>query len=294
MNNIFKFSPVASSKFSEELLEATTINYCPPLDRNTRTELTGLSREEIEKFLPSVIGVNSTNSDFLQKVEEYYREFSEGIPYKGKNLDASLDSNGMPVKPIEYLLYRIVEKDKTVAKDEDISSADGQFFTYKLESISNLKQKQEDTFNVIKESTIAYTKLVSSEDTEPKLRQLKSIVLLNRQLLELGIDEVNDASRITTEIHLKTVQEKNPQAIIDALEDKDLAYKAYIELFLDYGLVSLEGDEIHFEGSKLSSNKKALIGVLRSNNTVYATLIGRLRKQLGVNNLIKPETVEGT
>jgi len=293
MKQLYKISPVQSSAFAEELLEASTFNYCPPLDRNTRTELTGLTREEMDKFLPSVINVSPNSPDFLAKVEEYYREFSEEIPFKGKELDVTLDSNGLPLKPTDFLLYRIVLKDKVVAKGEDVKSADGKFFFYKLESLSDLQKQQEDAYSVEKDAIVAFTKLSQFEDTPEKNRVLKSIVLLHRQLLGLAIDEVNDSSRVTTEIHLKKILEKNPKAIVDAYADKDITIKAQIELFLDFGLLNMEGDEIFYEGSKLSNNKNSLIGVLRSNNTVFASLLAKLRKESHlVNTLIKEQVEE--
>lgn len=290
MKKLYKISPVQSSAFADELLEASTFNYCPPLDRNTRTELTGLSREEMDKFLPSVINVSPNSPDFLAKVEEYYREFSEEIPFKGKELDVTLNSDGLPLKPTDYLLYRIVMQDKVVAKGVDVASADGKFFYYKLESLSDLQKQQEDVYSVQKEGRTAMTKLSNFEDTPEKNRVLKSIVLLHRQTLGLGIDEVNNASRVTTEIHLSKILDKNPKAISDAYADKDITIKAQIELFLDFGLLNMEGDEIFYEGSKLSNNKSTLIGVLRANNTIFASLLAKLRKESHlVNTLIKEQ-----
>lgn len=292
MSELYKISPVHSSSFPQELLDASTFNYCPPLDSNTRTELTGLEREEIDKILPSVINVSANSPDFLVRVEEFYREFSEAIPFKGKELDATLKEDGTPVKPTDYLFYKILLKDKVVAKGEDVKSADGKFFYYKLESISNLLKEQADIYSIEKEALSAFTKLVNFEDTPEKNRVLKSIVLVNRQLLELGIDDVNNCNRITTEIHLKKILDKLPSAIKAAYDDKDITIKAQIELFLDFNLVSMEGDEIHYEGSKLANNKTSLIGVLRSNNTVFASLLAKLRAESKslVNNLIKEQT----
>lgn len=293
MRQLYKISPVQSSAFADELLEASTFNYCPPLDRNTRTELTGLSREEMDKFLPNVINVSPNSPDFLAKVEDYYREFSEEIPFRGKELDITLDDKtGLPIKPTDYLLYRIVMLDKVVAKGEDVKSADGKFFYYKLESLTELQEQQESAYSVEKDAVVAFTKLTQTEDTPQQTRILKSIVLLYRQSLNLGIDEVNGASRITTEIHLKKILEKNPKAIVDAYADKDITIKAQIELFLDFGLVNMEGDEIFYEGSKLSNNKTSLIGVLRSNNTVFASLLAKLRKESHLVNTLIKEQVE--
>ena len=112
--------------------------------------LKGISIEEEEKFLPSIVGVPPTHPEFANKVNTWYNNLSKPVTKEGLRLNISTSENsGMPEVPIDYLVYRRALVDKRVANSKQQLLSD-QFFTFfindeeeeKDKKIKSLKEKE--------------------------------------------------------------------------------------------------------------------------------------------------------
>lgn len=288
----FKISPVFVHKFAKEYLDMTELTYNPPLSSKTRTIDVGLTIAETQKLFPQLLGVAASNEKFFEKVREFLVDLEWKIPAEGSNIKINVDADGMPDDIHAYLLYKSCTIDASVAKTpEEHKFADGKVYRYKLEDLKVIEKKEEEDYNKIKTAVVFYATLTNSAPTdETKLPLIKQILTLNKEALVLGVDEIADMSKIKAEIELKKLLDKFPNKLIEAKANKDtLAILAQIELFYYNNLISLEGDAVYCDGIKVASNRAALVGVLKSDSTLYSTLMSRLRAASSKVDKILPE-----
>jgi hypothetical protein len=284
------FSPIFTGGFPKEIKEETSIRYDSYLSIEKKDTETGLSNQEIDEWMPFIVGCSLNSPDFRDRVDKYFKEFSLRVPFSGIELNAALDDKGFPVNFDEFIAYRIASLDKTVAKGEEADSAelDTSFYNYTLKTIDSVKQQELKTFETKSKAIKCYTSLISKPEADTRV--LKGILVVNRELLDLGIDTINEASRSDVEHLLYKLLESNSQAIIDA-EAKYSEYniKSMIELALYFDIVNLEGEEVYKSGKKLASNVSSLYQVLSENSTERIDIGKKLLALNKVGSLL-PET----
>ena len=81
---------------------------------STGSLLTGLSLDEQKRILPSVIGMSPTDMGWANKVRKFYAELTIEVPQNGVELNITLDEDGNPVAPMEYVKFRFAANINTL------------------------------------------------------------------------------------------------------------------------------------------------------------------------------------
>ena len=79
---------------------------------------TGLTFGEQKKYLPGVIGIDSSDVNFQKEVRKYFQDMSLTIENTGTKLEVGTDENGDPNNLLDYIRYKFALAHPYVAKDE--------------------------------------------------------------------------------------------------------------------------------------------------------------------------------
>lgn len=275
--------PLVSGRYPKELLASTTRTYSSSLSSTTKQIETGLSLEEIDKIFPSIINDTPNSTNFREKVQDWFAKLRINIPFDdGYTLNIEVDENGIPFNPTDYCIYKILLKDNTVVINPESDVIDSSY-KYKVVDSEVIKNKEIAKFDVAKKGFTVLAKLCSLPESDTVL--LRHIVLINKEFLNLAVDEINSLDRIEVEMQLSNLNEKYPLRLIDAFKNKEtIKLKGYIELFIAYSLITMEGEDFYLEGKKVATSKEGLQTVISNDSAMLSNLISRLKVEINVKN----------
>jgi len=234
--------------------------------------LKGISIEEEEKFLPSIVGVPPTHPEFANKVNTWYNNLSKPVTKEGLRLNISTSENsGMPEVPIDYLVYRRALVDKRVANSKQQLLSD-QFYTFfindeeeeKDKKIKSLKEKetaQKEYFKVKEnEALVDWVLQVFAQREGEKTSKYSS---LSKEDKDLVLDKM-----VTT----------YPKAFVALATDKDLELKAEILSMVDYAVLTKSGNRFIHGTEPLGDSLDEAVAYFKSakNQTEYVKLKAKL------------------
>jgi hypothetical protein len=234
--------------------------------------LKGISIEEEEKFLPSIVGVPPTHPEFANKVNTWYNNLSKPVTKEGLRLNISTSENsGMPEVPIDYLVYRRALVDKRVANSKQQLLSD-QFYTFfindeeeeKDKKIKSLKEKetaQKEYFKVKEnEALVDWVLQVFAQREGEKTSKYSS---LSKEDKDLVLDKM-----VTT----------YPKAFVALATDKDLELKAEILSMVDYAVLTKSGNRFINGTEPLGDSLDEAVAYFKSakNQTEYVKLKAKL------------------
>lgn len=258
-------------------------------DKNTGSVLIGLNEEECEYILPMVIRNNKDNDglDWAGKVERWYAELSIEVPfsYSGKRLNIAtinreikdinhkLVIKDVPVKPLDYIIW------KQCIKDPDVATTD-----HELKFKENQKYYLEDS-NKEKEKTIKLTSEVNSLDKtylnlirDDKNGSLSKVDQINAVLRMLGKnpDQYDNEEKVAELSILRDDSKDSLKAGVPLKEvifytvvnDPDLALKAEIMIYVSNGFIQQEGSYYRDPNSdiQLGSNIQEAVNFFKDDN----------------------------
>jgi hypothetical protein len=280
--------PLVSGRYPKELLVSTTRTYSSALSSVTKQIETGLSLEEIDRIFPSIINDTPNSTTFREKVQDWYSKLRINVPFDdGYTLNLETDEEGIPLNPTDYCIYKILLKDNTVIINPESDIIDSSY-KYKVIDSEVIKNKEIAKFDIAKKGFTVLAKFCSLPETDTVL--LRHIVLINKELLNMAVDEINNLSRIEIEMQLSNLNEKHPLKLIDAFKNKEsLKLKGYIELFIAYSLITIEGEDYYLDGKKVAASKEGLQTVISNDSSMLSTLISKLKVEINVKNYFQEQ-----
>lgn len=276
-----KIFPYFLSTIPKQYKEETTVRYTPAMSIKTKTADVGLSIEERNKIYPHLVGVTSNDNNFLQLVKEFNSNLDFIIPDGGKEINVTLDENGIPDNILDYILYKSCSVDPFVAKtEEEYRYLDGKTYRYKLvDSEKELKAKQEVT-ELSNKAMVYYAKLVTGSKDELGVMKLKQILVITRNEFNpvLSIDEITSMDLADLFNKLKYLVDNKPEKVVKVETVTDAIQRlAFVEMLIAYGIISVEGDSYFYENLVIAKSKKNLSVVISNDAELYAKLQAKLR-----------------
>lgn len=194
----------------------------------------GLSMEEQKKLLPNILGIGPADPGWSNAVRRFYAELTIEVPQSGVELDISMDENGEPVAPLDYVKFRFAALHPHVAEEEDNQHIGSRYYFFdpaKDEQIRVAETRQRKD---------AYKALILVCEDEKKMDQV----------LQAYGKRIDKKSRDQKELMVEELMDENPNEFIRVCEDKDLEFIALINECLDIevlrksGNTYLYGDEV--------------------------------------------------
>jgi len=226
--------------------------------------LRGLSSEEEEALMPTLLGIDAKDPTFHDQIRRYWLDKRLKVPSEGIVLNITLrnkesDKIPDPVNLKDYIDYRWAIAHKYVAKEKEDMKSHQMFYIYNPEIE---KVKKNEGFAVKRKAYIVLDKMQKDVD---KMRMILSI------LEDVDVKSLDD---IDVENTLIQSIEKNPNNFIKVAEDKHLEMKAFVTKLISKGILSKIGNSIYFIDDKLGGDMNETILYLKdkANSSVLMKL----------------------
>jgi hypothetical protein len=194
----------------------------------------GLSLEEEKKLLPNILGMSSNDPNWSNSVRRFYAEMTIDIPQNGVELDISLNEEGDPFHPMDFVKFRFAALHPHVSESEDSNVTNTRYYFFdprkdeEQKVIETRKRKDADKALI----------LVCDDEKQMDL------------ILKAYGKSVQGLSKDQKELKLEDFVDEDPAEFIRVSEDKDLETIALVKECLDLdvlrksGNTYLYGDEI--------------------------------------------------
>ena len=242
--------------------------------------LKGISIEEEEKYLPTIVGVPATHIEFANKVNTWYNNLSKAVPKEGVKLNITVsEKTGMPESPIDFLIYKRALVDKLVAKNKTELLSDQMYRFYINDE------------NLEKENKLI--KLKQKEDAQREYFKVKDSQILTDAILSVFAQiEGNKTSKYTSlspeekTLVLDRMVTNKPEEFLKLALDKDLELKAEIYAMVDYQLLTRSGNKFINGTEPLGDNLDETVAYFKSakNQAEYVKIKANM-EQLGYKTI---------
>lgn len=269
--------------FPQEFKEDKICNLGSYLDKNGNT-FRPLTFEEENKYMEAVVSLKITDPGFRKACNEYYKNLTIKVGFRGVELEAGLDEFGNPLNLEDYIKYKFAESHPWMAKDRKECEAIEHYQFYFEDPEADRKVKG-DKLEFISKAYVEFSKLV--EDEEKMDWAMRSVL---GKFPELGsITDLIKLKPKDKKLKLAEVVEKDPAYFIQVIDDKDLVYKAEIASMIEAGVLAKEGNKYLNGSENLGSLDGTIAWIKDQNNSVeYAILKARL-DELGTPLFVKPK-----
>lgn len=234
--------------------------------------LKGISIEEEEKFLPSIVGVPPTHPEFANKVNTWYNNLSKPVTKEGLRLNVSTSEvTGMPEVPIDYLVYRRALADKRVADNKQQLLAD-QFFTF---YINDEEEEKDKKIKTLKEKETAQKEYFKVKENEALVDWVLQVFA---QREGEKTNKYSSLSKEDKDLVLDKMVTTYPKAFVALATDKDLELKAEILSMVDYAVLTKSGNRFINGTEPLGDSLDEAVAYFKSakNQTEYVKLKAKL------------------
>jgi hypothetical protein len=285
-------------KMPTEMYVGETKRYAPGFAFGFGSVLRGLDIDT-EKKVPAfaqMLGTNTTSPNWEQKIDEFWSSYLVQIPIAtityfpgtkepkvegSREIDASYEIRGdgfiYPVNIDDYLLYETMMKDnhddKIAISSSDYKYAEGyEFFCVTKE---DEKKRQNSILKDTMQLYLEITNLINEKDNTEKLQHV--VGLLSPDITALAAMRLTKEECMTIIFELK---ETKGDKLLKAINDPDLAMRAFLRQVTDAGLLTKTGDN-YFLDEKLLGNMKETIKSFRTpeGSSVMTSLKNRLKIQ---------------
>lgn len=230
-----------------------------------------LSRDEEQRLMPQLIGVQPTHQEWDKKLDEYWHNIGVIVPFAGLELEIGLtyeseNDPGTPINLSQYVIYRYCLVYSHVANDQASvgKSPKIRFYIWNKEEEVKSRQVTRQT------KDLAYKTRMDIEGDEKKVRAV--ITLFNL------VPSEEPTERFLTLCDLCDTQ---PARFIQIATDTNLLIKSFIERCITAGVLirPLNTTLVTYENITIGHNMDEAVSYLRdaSNSLTLQTLQTRLK-----------------
>jgi hypothetical protein len=252
------------TKIPDDIYQGSTRKVGATITRRGGKINTGLSNDEVKKYLPDIVQLAHTDNKFNKEVQDFYANLVINVPAE---LEIGLDEDGEPIELFDYIKYRFAQINPTVAasKKEADSSARTDVLYY-FQDPDGEKKKAKANLDLEKEAMKAYLKI--SDDVEKMT-----------QVLQAAGADTRHMSADDVDLALSGLVKTDPTKVLEITKDKNLEFKAFIQNCISADVLRKVGSSILDGDETLGSTLEEAVLYLRdkANSELLATLKARLK-----------------
>lgn len=232
-----------------------------------------LTREEEQKYMPQLINISTTHTEWDKILNTYWETLQVDVPYDGLSLNVgtiqkSESEEPEPINLFEWLLYKYCLRYAQCANSRDMMGASDRirFYLWKDTEERSLK-----TSMLVWEDKATLARLEIQQDIE----KVKSIIILAGHAVPLDMGERNSL--------LADVAKSDAQAFLKLVADKGLLEKAFVERLVRAQLMSrpLNSTLVVYDNAQVGRNLEEAALWLKQpeNSQVYLSLRQQLENK---------------
>ena len=229
--------------------------------------LKGLTAEEEEKYLPSLLPVGPKDPRWAEHVRNFWAEMRIRIGFTGTPLEIGTnEETGAPLNLMDWVRWKFALKHKLVAQDEKemMSSPIKQCYILdptKEVAVQNIKVQQ---------SMLADREFIKLSENPEALRSVLQVMSPAIRITRLKDDEVQNAL-----FELKT---KDPKKFVETVGDKDLLTRAEIYRMIAANVILKLNDTYSFRNDVIGNSETELLLWFKSPKSTV--LVNAMRQAL--------------
>jgi len=225
-----------------------------------------LTRAQVEKWMPSLVNMDTNEKGFREAVEKYFIEMSIPVPYAGKELEIGLDSQGEPINKEEYIMYLFALGKRTVAKNKSDFDKDA-LYDFWIDDPKDFQEAREKAYNATLEASLIMAEL----DKDPEKAALV-LAVLNPGLL------VHTMSRKEVNMELADLMRVNPERFTTVSKAKNLDAYAQINSLSAAKVISTVGQTYIYQDITLGNNLNEVVAFM--NNPTNSAVVRQMKAKL--------------
>lgn len=223
-NNITIRRLMPNNRSAEDIKVLRSMRFVisPVGDRTTGNDLTGLTQEELNKYMPILTNTIPAHPDYNQRKSHFWANLVLVVPDEGVTLNIKTDAEGNPENLLDYVNWKRALKHPRVAASKAEAEGDKNisFYIYDPEAETRTKQL------AIQTKMDADRLYMEIQPTDEKVSYI---------LLGMGKSNIHRLSKDQRQVELYDLKEKQPALFTALAKDKNLQYKAEVQLVLDEG-----------------------------------------------------------
>jgi hypothetical protein len=262
-----KFSILPKDPGAKFIRDEVTKKIGSSWKRGTRDVIRGLSAEEEEAYLPTVLGVRKESDQWNQKVLDFWCNFFIEVPIEGGvTLEVGFLKNPRTgkVEPIsldDYMKYNFCLEHGTVASTPD--QIENRFiYDFYIVDTAKEQEKAEQLFSLSKKIDRMFIKLVESNDTKDKA---KVDWILETAGGDNGVGiNLDGLSDIQKQMELEKLKDKDLFRFEELITDPSLETKALIRKAVTHGIIIQDGNSYFLDSKVIGSTLQQAVGYLEN------------------------------
>jgi len=231
-----------------------------------RQPLKGVEGEEAERLLSKILDVPPGHQDWPKQEKEFWASMSIKVPFEGKELDISVDEDGIPYNTMDYLTYKWCKRHRQVAASEAEMQSDPakKFFIYDPQA--DLLKKNAET-KLKKDADREFIKISADVD---KMRRLMRVLSKGSKPETLTDMEVEN--------QLYDIKNAEPGKFLKYSTDKNLDVRAEIEEMIQENVLRTIGNQVIYGDETIGEN--ITDAIVYFNNKKNSGQLNAMRAQL--------------
>lgn len=250
MSNVFVRRAINTSGLPDEYVSGgkNKVGSCAQGD----SPLTGLTEEEIDAYMPRILGVSVTHPDFLQKVRDYFENIGFDIPSGSSGLklniairqaggvDETVSARGkqvvVPENHQDYIRYKYLLAYPDCANTEE-ESLGGSFRMFLFD----------EAIKIDKEHKALVLRKAAKQDY---LRISADPEAMDQVLLLLG-EPIHEMSEAEKDLAIERFANNVPESFSAKAKDKNLVWKSKVHQMVSKEIIERSGNTFLFGGEVL-------------------------------------------
>lgn len=261
-----KFSLMPKGQEAASIRSEQTKKVGSEWKKGTRDIIKGLSDEEELVYLPKLIGISPTSSEWNEKVLTFWADFGIEVPYgdRGVELEVGFKEVAGKVTPISldgYIKYNFCVENSMVATT-DSEVANTFHFDFVLVDKAKVAIEEEEKFAIKKKVDRMYLKLITSTDQSDK-NKIEWIIETVGGEDGTGVSTLS-MSQVQQEMEIERIKDRDLVKFQKIMEDTHLETKALIRKSVERGTIIQEGNSYFLDSKVIGASIKEAVGYLES------------------------------
>lgn len=246
---------IENKTIAKDIIKGEKKRYSAGISKKTRQLRRAIPIKDERKYpeLPSLVGTSFSDPQWTEKCENFWAEYVFQVPFGwinpetgkvegGQEIDAGYTEDGGLFYPNnfgEFILFELMKDDIEVATNPDLYGNRGSFAFFCIDSTAEAAKAIENTKLKI-DANMQLATLLVDRDVDTKLGLFR--IIAGRVDPEISIIHARTMSKDEVIESLIRGSEKNPAKFLQAVNDKDLAIKAFIAEAVAAGIFTQIGE----------------------------------------------------
>lgn len=215
-----------------------------------------------KRLIGDIVGVSPEDPEIGKVMRKFWAEMSIKVEQGGRVLNITMNEDGYPENPLDYLRYEFIKAHKEVADSEmEMKRHPNKHFWVRDPEAETQRTNEE-----VKKRKQAYTEFVNIGDDEDKMDMV---------LRAMGTLNPTELSVVEKENLLEKYATKEPAKFYEVATDKNLSVRAEILDMVDNGVLNRLSSGIFFGDDALGSTMDEAIKYFKSKKNSETILILR-------------------